>query len=149
DRTFETTFGVNPDSASALQEMVRELAEWRLTEYLDRARTQTAGYSTLKVSHANGRPILFLPSEPERNDLPEGWTEVLVDGVAYSANFAKVAVNVVRRSEEGENELPKILRQWFGSDAGAPGTRHAVSLELKGNAWHLSALGRRSGELQL
>ncbi len=67
----------------------------------------------------------------------------------YSANFVKVAVNVIRKAGDEENQLPKILRQWFGPDAGAPGTRHAVALELKGNRWHLTPLGRRSGELQL
>ena len=149
DEVFQTTFTVEPDSAPALQELVRELAEWRLTEYLDRAQTQTAGFSTLKVSQANGRPMLFLPPEPERSDLPEGWTDVLVDDAAYSANFVKVAVNVVRKPEDEENQLPKILRRWFGPDAGAPGTRHAVALELKDNGWHLTPLGRRSGELQL
>jgi hypothetical protein len=41
------------------------------------------------------------------------------------------------------------MRQWFGQDAGAPGTRHAVALELKDNRWHFSPLDRRSGELQL
>jgi superfamily II DNA or RNA helicase/HKD family nuclease/diadenosine tetraphosphate (Ap4A) HIT family hydrolase len=149
NETFQTTFTVEPDSAAALQEMVRELAEWRLTEYLDRARTQTAGFSTLKVSHANGRPILFLPPEPERSDLPEGWTDVVVDDATYSANFVKVAINVVRGPEDEENQLPKILRGWFGPDAGAAGTRHTVALDLKENRWHLTPLGRRSGELQL
>jgi len=147
--TFQTTFSVEPDSEAALEEMVRELAEWRLTEYLDRVRTQTAGFSTLKVSHANGRPILFLPPEPERSDLPEGWTDVFVDGAMYSANFVKVAINLVRKAGDEANQLPKILRQWFGPDAGAPGTRHTVALEVKDDRWHLKPLGRRGGELQL
>jgi len=149
DETFQTTFTVEPDWAPALQEMVRELAEWRLTEYLDRARTQTAGFSTLKVSQASGRPILFLPPEPERRDLPEGWTDVVVENSTYSANFVKVAINVVQKPGDEENQLPKIMRQWFGPDAGAPGTRHAVALELKDNRWNLSPLGRRDDELQL
>src|SRR5262249_14107155 len=50
DEVFQTTFSIEPHSTEALQEMVRELAEWRLVEYLDRARRQTAGSSTLKVS---------------------------------------------------------------------------------------------------
>jgi len=149
DKMFQTTFAVDADVAPALQELVRELAEWRLIEYLDRARKQTAGFSTLKVNHANGRPILMLPAEPERNDLPNGWTDVVIDGEAYSANFVKIAVNVVRKSEDEDNQLPRILRQWFGPDAGAPGTRHAVALELEDDGWHLAPLGRRSGELQL
>jgi hypothetical protein len=149
DETFQTAFSVEPDAGPALQEMVRELAEWRLTEYLDRARAQTAGFSTLKVSHTSGKPILFLPEEPERSDLPQGWADVLVDGVTHSANFVKVAINVVRKPGDDENQLPKILRQWFGPDAGAPGTRHQVGLELKDSRWHLTPLGRRAGELRL
>lgn len=149
DQVFQTTFTAEADTAPALQELVRELAEWRLTEYLDRAQNQPAGFSTLKVSQSSGRPMLFLPEQPKRSELPEGWTDVLVDDTKYSANFVKVALNVVRKSEDENNHLPQILRGWFGPDAGAPGTRHAVALELKDNGWHLRPLGRRSGELQL
>ena len=77
---------------------------------LDRARTRSAGYSTLKVSHANGKPILFLPTGPEPDDLSEGWTDVLIDGEPYSANFVRVAINVVRRPGAGER-ASAILRQ--------------------------------------
>jgi hypothetical protein len=146
---LRTTFTVDTGVGPALQELVRELAEWRLTEYLDRAQTQKAGFSTLKVSHASGKPILFLPSEPERSDLPEGWTDVQIEGQTYSANFVKVAINVVRRPGEEDNELAGILRGWFGPDAGAPGTRHTVALELRGADWHLTRVGQRRGELQL
>ena len=105
---------------------------------MDRAHGQTAGFSPLKVSHAIGKPILFLPAEPERSDLPMGRTEVFIDGEAYSANFVKVAVNVVRRSGDEDNQLPSILRRWFGPDAGAPGTRHVVALEHNGAPNRLS-----------
>jgi len=149
DRQFRSTMNVQSAAVAGLQELVRELAEWRLTEYLDRAQAQTGGFSTLKVSHANGKPLLFLPPDPERSDLPSGWTDVQIDGQPYSANFVKVAVNVVRRSQDGDNDLPKILRGWFGPDAGAPGTRHAVALEKRGVEWHLRPLGQRAGELQL
>jgi hypothetical protein len=152
DRMFRTTMPVSGDAVAGLQELVRELAEWRLTEYLDRAKRQSSGAYTLKVSHASGKPILFLPSGDERADLPTGWTDLRIDGAAYSANFVKVALNVVRRADqpEGENELPRILRGWFGPDAGAPGTRHAVELEQKDDgAWELRPIGRREGQLQL
>jgi hypothetical protein len=66
DRMFRTTVPVSGDAVAGLQELVRELAEWRLTEYLDRAKKQTSGAYTLKVSHASGQPILFLPSRDER-----------------------------------------------------------------------------------
>jgi hypothetical protein len=92
-----------------------------------------------------------MPSEPERSDLPNGWTDLQVDGEQYSAKFVKIALNVVRRADqpEGENELPRILRGWFGSDAGAPGTRHSVELEQRENeTWELRPIGRREGKLQ-
>jgi hypothetical protein len=146
---FRTSFNVDPAVGPGLQELVRELADWRLTEYLDRAETQKGGFSTLKVSHASGTPMLFLPPEPERTDLPAGWTDLQIEGRIYSANFVKVAINVVRRPGEEANELPGILRGWFGPDAGAPGTRHAVALEQRGTDWHLTPLGQRRGELQL
>jgi hypothetical protein len=106
---------------------------------------------TDRICDAQAKPILFLPPEPEpeRSDLPTGWTDVQIDGQPYSANFVKVAVNVVRRSEQEDNDLPGILRGWFGPDAGAPGTRHTVALEKRGAEWHLRPLGQRAGELQL
>lgn len=149
DGVFQTTLDAEPETGLALQELVRELAEWRLTEYLDRAQSRTAAHSILKVSHANGKPILFLPSEPERNKLPQGWTEVLIDGKPYSANFVKVAINVVRPSGSEDNVLASILRRWFGPDAGAPGTRHSVSLQENLGNWELAPIGANRGSLQL
>jgi hypothetical protein len=119
-----------------------------LTEYLDRARTQTAAFSTLKVSQASGRPTLFLPPAPERSDLPEGWTDVFVENTVYSGHFVKIALNIVRKSGDEENHLRKILRRWFGPDAGAPGTRHSVALE-RGQPVAPQAAGPSDGELQL
>jgi hypothetical protein len=97
--------------------------------------------------HTGGKPILFLPSEPERSNLPVGWTEVTIDGETYLANFVKVALNVVRKPEEGEteNQLPSILRRWFGSHAGAPGTLHSVALERENGRWHLRPNQLRGG----
>ena len=118
-------------------------------------RLRTARGVVNGENHTSGKPILFLPSEPERSDLPEGWTDVQIEGQTYSANFVKIAINLVRRpgepGEPGENdnELPRILRGWFGPDAGAPGTRHTVALDRRGADWHLAPLGQRRGELQL
>ncbi|HYD48198.1 MAG TPA: hypothetical protein VEB21_07620, partial [Terriglobales bacterium] len=62
-------------------------------------------------------------------DLPHGPTRLRVDGEIYDADFVKVALNVVRRSGETENELPGILQRWFGANAGLPGTDFRVVLE--------------------
>jgi hypothetical protein len=46
----------------------------------------------------------------------------------YEADFRKVALNVVRRAGSPRNELPGLLRGWFGPDVGLPGTRFEVRL---------------------
>ena len=149
DGVFRSAFDEAEQGRGALQEMVRELAEWRLAEYLDRAARGTARHTTLKVSHASGRPILFLPTGTERDDLPTGWTLISIDGRPYEANFVKVAINVVREPGGESNELPALLRRWFGPDAGAPGTRHEVALRREKAGWQMSAEGVRRGELKL
>jgi superfamily II DNA or RNA helicase/diadenosine tetraphosphate (Ap4A) HIT family hydrolase len=129
-----------PPVRAAFQELVRELVDWRLAEYLVRQRAQAAEF-VLKVSHAGKRPIVFL--DRDRNSgLPEGATKVHVGAEVLEANFAKVALNVVRTPGKDDNELPRILRGWFGHDAGLPGTSHRVVLARDAEDWVLSPLAR-------
>ncbi len=132
DGIFQTTFEIGRDIRSAFQELVREIADWRLAEYLQRP---SLGYPSenqivCKVSHTGGRPILFLPDRQVQPDIPRGWMDVLVEGQLHEANFVKVAVNVLRRKGSTKNLLPETLRQWFGKDAGLPGTNFQVSISL-------------------
>jgi hypothetical protein len=92
---------------------------------------------TLKVSHSNGRPILFLPPRETNVDLPTGWTDLRIDNELVKANFVKIAVNVARRTDSDANVLPEILLRWFGPDAGKPGTTHQVTLRREGSDWLL------------
>jgi hypothetical protein len=66
---------------------------------------------------------------------------VEVDGVQYQAHFVKVALNVQRTPGDTENRLPQVLRGWFGADAGRPGTRHQVAVELRDGTWIMRPLG--------
>ena len=50
-----------------------------------------------------------------------------VEGQSFEANSVKVAVNVIRKFGNSKNELPQILRRWFGPKAGHPGTEHHVA----------------------
>lgn len=43
-----------------------------------------------------------------------------------------------------QNELPSILRQWFGPDAGLPGTTHQVVFDPIDNGYRLTPVGRDS-----
>jgi hypothetical protein len=60
--------------------------------------------------------------------LPEGQTQFIADDVTYTGNFVKIALNVAHRSGQPDNVLGDLLRSWFGSDAGQPGTVQFVEL---------------------
>ena len=149
DGVFRTTFEVRPEQQKALGELVRELADWRLVEYLDRAKAgsvESEGTQQFKatVSHSGGRPILFLPDRKQHPNVPRNWTKVLTSEGEFEANFVMVAVNMMRRPGSQKNELPEVLRKWFGPDAGKPGTRYYVLIERRGNQWRMRPQPRRA-----
>jgi superfamily II DNA or RNA helicase/diadenosine tetraphosphate (Ap4A) HIT family hydrolase/HKD family nuclease len=146
--TFRTTFAVDADARATLQELARELVDWRLAEYLERARRTGEQKISCKVSQSNGRPLLFIDRKVSPL-LPEGETPIRIGGEMYVATFVKIAINVVRRPDGGENELPRILRGWFGPDAGMPGTRNYVTLELIDGEWQMNAEGQERKVVQL
>ena len=129
DGVFQTKFDVALEDREAFEELARELADWRLGEYLDRAVSSENGI-VCKVLHSNQKPILFLPNRKNEPDIPTGKTRVDVEGTEYEANFVKIAVNVLRRPGNPKNELTAVLRRWFGPDAGLPGTNFQVVFRL-------------------
>ena len=137
---FSSLIAVPDNQRETFQVMVRELAEWRLAEYLE--RPSPGNNYVLKVSHSNGKPILFLPPRESSPGLPQDWVSVSANGARYSANFVQVAVNVIRGEGVEGNQLPTLLRGWFGPSAGAPGTRHQVRLiHSPDGQWVLEPLG--------
>ena len=139
---FASTDSIASAQREPFQALVRELVEWRLAEYFDRSAAPKAGAYLIKVNQSNGNPIL-MPLNREKNTvLPEGWTPFNANGRRYIGNFVKVALNVAKKEDGAErNELPAILRTWFGHDAGAPGTRHFVELSLTDGQWTMSPSG--------
>lgn len=147
---FRALVSLGEDLHAPLSVLAREIVDWRLAEYLARPGIQdTAGAFTMSVSHSAGRPILFLPDRDRHPEIPSGWQPVVIDGHEFLANFVKVAVNVVSASREGENELPALMRSWFGASAGLPGTRNEVLAEPTADGrWVLRpANGARAPEL--
>ena len=139
---FSSALSVGASSRDTLQSLVRELAEWRLAEYFDRSTAPTDGSYLIKVNQANGSPILMPLNREQNTGIPEGWTKFVANGKQFVGNFVKVALNVAKKDESADrNELPAILRTWFGPDAGAPGTRHFVELTLDGDKWTMSPTG--------
>lgn len=133
---FDPTFSVPDEFGEDFDELVAELIEYRLARYLLRPGADSP-VMHLRVSHADGRPILFL-DRTRWPDTPEGWTTVVAAGSTYELNFVKVAANVARRQgEDDTNVLPELLRSWFGDTAGHPGTSHVVTLRSDGSRWVL------------
>jgi superfamily II DNA or RNA helicase/diadenosine tetraphosphate (Ap4A) HIT family hydrolase len=145
---LRTSFDVDPNERATFWELVQEIADWRLAEYLDRpgggaeVPGEPDGSFVSRVSHAGGRPILFLPQRDKYPHIPSGWSAVQADGEDFEANFVAVAVNVMRRPGQQENVLPELLRKWFGKDAGLPGTSHQVRFRRLGEKLGLEPLSR-------
>jgi hypothetical protein len=118
DGRFATVFPVRPEHRDAVQELTRELAEWRLVEYLQRARNSEPETLLCRVSHANGRRYCFSPIALTHPEIPEGWTDIRVDRETFEAISWKVAVNVVRRPGPGRqraaNDPTRLVwpRRW-------------------------------------
>jgi len=145
---FKAKFGEQKEHGLALAELTRELCDYRLAQYLERLQgdKQFAPRIVGSVSHANGKPMVFLPDRDKTPGIPSGWQPITANGVSYSANFVKVAVNVMRKEgkegKEGkeENILPDVLHGWFGENAGKPGTASRIILEWKENNYVMRPL---------
>jgi hypothetical protein len=141
-RTLRWARSLTANSQRELGRLSREIAEWRLASYLRRVDGGTGSEQIVcSVSHANGKPMLFLPAREKQPGIPEGWVPITADGVAYQANFVKIAVNVVRKAEAGPNVLPEILQSWFGTDAGRPGTAQRVAFDRADQGYVMRPLG--------
>ncbi|MDA7492914.1 DEAD/DEAH box helicase family protein [bacterium] len=125
---LETNLAVDAASRESFQDLVRELVDWRLSEYLARdASSDVPNSFQCRVIHSSGNPILKLPDRKKVSGIPEGWNSILVAGESYTANFVKQAVNVIRdTSGDGKNVIGDLMRGMFGPDAGKPGTRYQV-----------------------
>jgi superfamily II DNA or RNA helicase/HKD family nuclease/diadenosine tetraphosphate (Ap4A) HIT family hydrolase len=136
---FSTTLEILPALREAAADLVSELAEWRLAQYVTRQPGSGGADRILcRVSHAGDKPILFLPPRERTPGIPEGWVDVAVDGVPYQAKFAKVAVNVLHAPNSEENALPTVLRSWYGEHAGQPGTAHMAVFERARSGYTLA-----------
>ncbi|MDP2306779.1 MAG: DEAD/DEAH box helicase family protein [Pseudomonadota bacterium] len=124
-----------------LSGMTRELVDARLATY---RRRRAGGVEAVdaKVSWNKRDPILFLPTGTKRERLPTGDVDVrLPDGAAWRFRFAKVAVNVAHPVGRDRNELPDLLRRWFGAHAGRPGTDFRVRFRPSPDGWWVEPLG--------
>jgi superfamily II DNA or RNA helicase/diadenosine tetraphosphate (Ap4A) HIT family hydrolase/HKD family nuclease/SOS-response transcriptional repressor LexA len=119
-------FHIDPAWSGALGRMVDELVDYRLAQY--RLRTGSVDFDgfVCRVTWNQRDPILKLPPRVTTK-VPEGDTDVrLADGSVWQFRFAAVYCNVARPVGSPKNQLPDLLRQWFGPRAGQPGTAFEV-----------------------
>ena len=132
-----------------LEIMSGELVDFRLAAHA-RPRASATGF-VAKVIQSRGKPFLKLPTVDEEPGRPDGPVLVrLPDGREWEFRFVKIACNVAgpRGSNVGDtlpNELPTLLREWFGPDAGLPGTSFEVEFHRDGAAWHVAPLRKENG----
>ncbi len=137
DRVFESTT-LRSEHPDVLSEIVRELVDWRLAEYLDRANDLEKGGFMVKVNHNKQGPCLLPLPRKKHPDIPLGEVPVLIEGDEYLVRFVSIAVNVAQKQGATTNDLAKILTRWFGEDAGASGTRHFVKFEMnRAGTWEM------------
>ena len=129
---------LGPGLATPLQRLTRELVDYRLAQYRDRRRREQPTESSFvcKVTWNKRDPIVKLPSR-DRSQIPEGETDVrLPDGAVWQFRFAKEFCNVARPAGTSRNQLPDLLRGWFGPRAGQPGTAFQIRFHAApGGLW--------------
>ncbi len=140
DGVISNKLRVQPDLLAPLLAMTAELVDGRLADYAMRRTPSSEALSFVaKVSHTKGKPILFLPSLTEVPGRPISPTTVtLPDGGAWVFRFVKIACNVAHRQGATGNQLPELLRQWFGDRAGLPGTNFLVRFTCADGRWNVA-----------
>ena len=126
-------FAIDGALAETFDAMVAEILEYRLGSYvLNKEKSITLSWSC-RLAFIDGQPVIRLDRR-QHPDLPLGDITFIADGVEFAASFAKGAVIRAARIGSTENELPGLLRSWFGASAGHPGTSHHVEFELSNGA---------------
>lgn len=126
DERFKLRRTIPSEAVAVTEQLMAELVDYRLCRYLDTTESD-AGEWRLTVSQANGRPLIWLDRE-RYPDLPEGQVNLTIEGEHFVGLFRKIALNKVYQPPSEENQLPVILREWFGESAGAAGTAQDVVL---------------------
>jgi superfamily II DNA or RNA helicase len=140
--TFDSgnfAFAFQIHDRTAFGALIREILDWRLAQYLSRGKVSDVLCSVSR--NTSGSLMLFLPSGNVGGSLAKGPLDVLVEGRSMEAVVAKIAVNVVRTPGGSENELPKILRNWFGDLAGSPGRGDRVRFRRDGSTVVMEPFG--------
>lgn len=140
---FVTTFQCPKQAQGDFESLTSELVEYRLAQYtkarMERPERESTSGFTAKVTHSGGRPILMLPTLEHMPGRPIGPLEVrLPDGSTWMFRMVRVACNVAGPKGTEANKLGALMREWFGPDAGMPGTGFKVAFEHSADGWSVA-----------
>ena len=152
---FAANFKIAATHRPAFESLTAELVDYRLAHYAQSRLVSSAAPRgsegaapssafRAKVSHSAGKPILFLPTVEAVPSRPTGPTRVrLPDGSEWVFRFVKVACNVAHPADasDKQNQLAALLREWFGPDAGLPGTGFEVEFSSIDGGWSAAPAG--------
>jgi len=141
--SFQSTIDCPDHLKPALESLTEELIDWRLAAYTRNRRLTATADGDLrfkgKVSHSGGRPILFLPEKSKMPSRPVGPTLMrLPGGEEWEFKMVKVACNIASPMGEKANHLGPLLQEWFGPNAGLPGTDFHVQFTNENGQWHVA-----------
>ena len=126
--TFVPRLPVPEGLGDVFEAMTRELVDYRLAQYRRRSERMPSGGSfACKVLWNKRDPILKLPPRSQTAAVPAGERDVrLPDGSVWRFRFRNKSCYVAGPAGKDRNELPDLLRGWFGPNAGKPGTAFHV-----------------------
>lgn len=134
-----------PGSEGLMQAMTRELVDYRLSKYRARSREPLDGGLGFiaKVTWNQRSPILNLPKAHTR---PRGNVQArLPNGEIWVFSLQAQFCNVAHVVGETRNRLPELMREWFGPDAGKPGTQYRVNFKRDRDGWKVGPFGHQGG----
>jgi superfamily II DNA or RNA helicase/diadenosine tetraphosphate (Ap4A) HIT family hydrolase/HKD family nuclease len=134
---------IAPNLITSFIRLTGELIDWRIAAYcasrgLEGDSWGEGGTWEAAVSHVKGKPILFLPTVEKIPGRPTGPIDVqLPDGQCWVFRCVKVACNVASPKGASGNQLPQLLKTWFGPNVGLPGTQFRVRFRKEADGWHV------------
>ncbi|MBN1208210.1 MAG: DEAD/DEAH box helicase family protein [Myxococcaceae bacterium] len=134
---FVPRLSIPEDARAAFQSLTYELLDYRLAQYRARASAGVQGTAFEAAVTWNKRdPILKLPSRVKRQDVPSGELDVRIsDGSLWRFRMMKEFCNVASPVGTDRNQLPDLMRRWFGPQAGHPGTAFRVRFVPGPDGW--------------
>jgi len=136
---FVPRYKVDSKHEAVFAELTLELVDWRLAQYRrSRRRIRLAAGRAFecRLFHNDRGAIIKLPERARMPWIPQGEMDArLPDDSWWRFRFAKIAINVARPVGARRNELPELLKSWFGADAGQPGTTHHVRFVPTPDGW--------------